>query len=100
MTTPMPEQRRALRKAADRAVHPVAPPPGDPLVSTPPASAPSPPPPVPGAGAGRRRDRDKRVKLSVKVPKALRSALREEAERRGMSVDELVGILLGDRITR
>ena len=67
MTTPMPEQRRALRKAADRAVHPVAPQPGDPLVSTPPASAPSPPPPVPGAGAGRRRDRDKRVKLSVKA---------------------------------
>lgn len=90
MSTPMPEQRPALRRAADRDLHPVTPPPGDTV----------------GSAAGTssteavKPRKDKSVKLSVRVPRSLRSALRDEADRRGMSVDELVTILLGDRITR
>ena len=91
MTSPMPEQRRALRKASDRTVHTVAPPPGDPSIAEP-ARRPDEVAPRPS--------KEKRVKLAVKVPKSLRGTLREEAERRGMTVDELVTILLGDRITR
>ena len=91
MTTPMPEQRRALRRSADRELHPVTPPPGDALPAQPARRE---------APAGAPARKDKQVKLSVRMPKSLRAALREEAERRGMSVDELVVILLGDRITR
>lgn len=91
--SPQPEQRRILKPAADRDVHPVAPPPAEvedlhvhgghttaDAVVTP--------------------KKDKLVTLSVEVPKSLRKALRDEAERRGMTVDQLVGILLGDRVER
>ena len=91
MSTPMPEQRPALRRAADRDRHPVTPPPTDDLRVTAGSAT---------ADAVRAPRREKSVKLSVKVPKSLRTALREEAERRSMPVDELVAILLGDRITR
>ena len=91
MSTPMPEQRPALRRAADRDRHPVTPPPADDLRATAGSAT---------ADAVRAPRREKSVKLSVKVPKSLRTALREEAERRSMPVDELVAILLGDRITR
>lgn len=90
MSTPMPEQRPALRRAADRDLHPVTPPPSDDLriaAGRPPTEA-------------VKSRKEKSVKLAVKVPKSLRTTLREEADRRGMTVDELVVILLGDRITR
>ena len=90
MTTPMPEQRPALRRAADRDLHPVTPPATDDLRVAPDAST---------AEAVKVR-KEKSAKLSVKVPRSLRESLREEANRRGMSVDQLVTILLGDRITR
>ena len=91
MSTPMPEQRPALRRAADRDRHPVTPPPTDDLRVTAGSAT---------ADAMRAPRREKSVKLTVKLPKPLRTALREEAERRSMPVDELVAILLGDRITR
>ena len=91
MNTPMPEQRPALRKAADRDRHPVTPPATDGLQVAAGTST---------ADAVKPARKEKAVKLSVKVPKSLRASLREEAARRGMSVDELVVILLGDRITR
>ncbi len=81
-----PDERPTLRKAADRDVHPMAPTAED-LAGATPAAEP-------------KRRKEKLVKLSVKVPKALRQTLRDEAERRGISVDALVAILLGDRTGR
>ena len=91
MTT-QPEQRPALKRATDRGVHPVAPPADEVgaiavVAGRSTADAVSP-------------KKDKLVDLGVKVPKSLRKALREEADRRGMTVDQLVQILLGDRATR
>lgn len=40
---------------------------------------------------------DKLVTLELQMPKSLRKRLRKEAERRGMSVDDLVVALLRDR---
>ncbi len=45
-------------------------------------------------------DRDKAVKLEVAVPKSLRKAVRAEAKRRGISVDDLVAEALRNRAPR
>lgn len=120
-----PEPRAALSKAADAQVHPALPP--TEVIAPvgaidPPAKAPALPAPTPKkekekskpksksknpfiAGRGkatsdtiRGTSKGKNVDLGVKVPKALRKALRQEAVRRGIKVDELVTILLNDRI--
>ena len=114
-TTPQPEQRRALQRAADRDVHPSAPPP-DELAGPAPVAPNAERAPVAPRRKGKKRKvavkagrgtadavsprKDTFVTLDVQVPKSLRTALREEAERRGMTVDRLVTILLGDRTTR
>lgn len=88
MSQPMPEQRRALRKAADAAVHPIVATSsiGD-LTSRAGSTT---------ADAVKPKA-DKLVPLELQVPKSLRKTLRQEAERRGMSVDDLVVALLRDR---
>ena len=42
-------------------------------------------------------DKDKLVTLEVRVPKSLRKAVRQEAERRGVSVDQVVTEALRNR---
>lgn len=88
MSQPMPEQRPALRKAADAAVHPI-------VATTPIGDLTS------RAGSTTADavmpKSDKLVTLEIQVPKSLRKTLRKEAERRGMSVDDLVVALLRDR---
>lgn len=90
MSQPMPEQRPALRKAADAAVHPI-------IATTPIGDLAS------KAGSTTadavKPKSDKPVTLEITVPKSLRKTLRTEAERRGMSVDDLVVALLRDRTT-
>lgn len=88
MSQPMPEQRPALRKAPDAAVHPI-------VATTPIGDL--------GSKAGAttadavKPKADKPVTLELAVPKSLRRTLRREAERRGMTVDDLVVALLRDR---
>lgn len=85
-----PEQRRALRKAPDSTVHPSLPQEEEVEdLQTKVGSATS--------DTLRPPKKDKLVRLSVQVPKSLRASLRAEAERRGMSVDQLVAALLRDR---
>ena len=122
--TPPPEQRRALQRAADRDIHPIAPPPDEfaerapvaPTAERAPVAPTAERAPVAPSSKGKKSNvavkagkstadavspkKDKLVGLDVKVPKSLRTALRAEAERRGMTVDQLVEILLGDRATR
>lgn len=99
MTNPKP--RPALRKADDADVHPALPP-KKPL-KTIDSKKPKQPNPL-KIGKGKATSdsimtgKDKKVELVVKVPKSLRKRLRAEADRRGLSVDELVTILLRDRI--
>jgi hypothetical protein len=45
-------------------------------------------------------DRDKLVDLGVQVPKSLRKSVRAEAQRRGMTVDQLVAEALRERTIR
>lgn len=45
-------------------------------------------------------DRDKLVDLGVKVPKSLRKSVRDEAKRRGMTVDDVVREALRGRSAR
>ena len=45
-------------------------------------------------------DKDKLVDLGVQVPKSLRKSVRQEAKRRGMTVDEVVAEALRLRATR
>lgn len=118
-----PEPRPALTKAADAQVHPALPPTevitpiGEidftaPAPELPPTSAKkekgkskskSKNPLIAGRGKAtsdtiRGTSKGKNVDLGVKVPKSLRKALRAEAVRRGIKVDELVTILLNDRM--
>lgn len=71
------------------------------------------PQPLPLTGGGLRRARgratsdalrgkggDKLVDLGVRVPKSLRKQLRQAAESRGMSPDELVALLLRNHLGR
>jgi hypothetical protein len=85
--------RPALRKAGDADLHP----------STPPATAAEPSLLRRGAttaDAVGMPDRDKLVDLGVQVPKSLRKSVRQEAERRGMTVDQVVAEALRDRAVR
>ena len=45
-------------------------------------------------------DKDKLVTLEVTLPKSLRKSVRQEAKRRGISVDEVVIEVLRDRPSR
>ena len=120
-----PEPRQGLSKAADAELHPALPPTEvvTPLGAI--AAATSPAAEL-AAPAKKHRDKEKsksskknplkvgrgkatsdtirgtakgkNVDLGVKVPKSLRKALRAEAVRRGIKVDDLVTILLNDRI--
>jgi hypothetical protein len=45
-------------------------------------------------------DKDKLVDLGVQVPKSLRKSVRQEAGRRGMTVDEVVADALRARLGR
>lgn len=85
-------QRAGLRKAADADVHP----------STPPVGAE--PSWVRGGGSTGDSvgapDKDKLVTLELKLPKSLRKSVKEEAKRRGMSVDEVVIETLRHRPSR
>lgn len=116
MTMTNPNPRPSLSKSADADVHPalpatevvVAPPEPAPVVAgEKPASKKSKKkqsnPLMAGRGkatsdAIRGKSKDKNVDLGVKVPKSLRKQLRQEAVRRGITVDDLVTILLADRI--
>lgn len=84
-----PPQRPALQKAPDSGVHPATPL-AEPIadLTTRAGSATS---------DALRPKPDKIVTLELQVPKSLRKTLRAEAERRGMSVDDLVVALLRDR---
>jgi hypothetical protein len=44
--------------------------------------------------------RDKLVELNVEVPKSIRKALKTEAEKRGMSVDQLITMLARNYLGR
>ena len=91
MSQPPQEQRPALRKAGDADVHPTA-------------------PAVDDLRFGRRGmstsdsvgspDKDKLVDLGAHVPKSLRKSVRVEAERRGITVSDLVAEALRDRSIR
>jgi len=110
-----PTSRPALKRAADAEVHPALP--ATEVKAAPPvvAQVEAPEPKVKPKGkskgnplkvgkgkatsdALRGKHKTKNVDLGVKVPKELRKQLRKEAVRRGITVDELVTILLGDRI--
>lgn len=114
-----PEPRSGLSKAADAEVHPALPPsevvvpvgaidagaqPAKKVKAQDKAKPKSKSNPL-TAGRGkatsdtiRGTSKGKNVDLGVKVPKSLRKALRQEAVRRGIKVDELVTILLSDRM--
>lgn len=90
MTKPGSDSRPPLRKAGDADVHP---------------SAPSEEPAFLRRGATTSDalgspDKDRPVDLGVQVPKSLRKAVRQEAERRGVTVDEVVAEALRDRMPR
>lgn len=76
-----PAPRPALRRAPDRAAHPTAP-----VV-----------PPAPVTEAAAKPRKDKLVKLKVEVPRSLREGLVDEARRRGLTLDELVSLILRSR---
>jgi len=85
--------RPSLRKARDSDVHPSTPP------STPEESS------LLRVGATTADaigmpDKDKLVDLGVQVPKSLRKSVRQEASRRGMTVDHVVAEALRDRTVR
>ena len=74
-----PSPRPALRRAADSTAHPTA-------------------PVAPAAGEPEAKPgRDKRVKLKVEVPRSLKEGLVDEARRRGLTLDELVALILRSR---
>ncbi|MBI1351926.1 MAG: hypothetical protein GC156_12505 [Actinomycetales bacterium] len=88
-----PTLRSRLQKAEDADVHP----------STPVDTGPETSLRRPGASTADSvgmPDKDKLVSLDVKVPKSLRKSVRREAERRGVSVDEIVAEALRDRAQR
>jgi len=45
-------------------------------------------------------DKDRQVTLEISLPKSLRKAIRQEAKRRGVSVDDVVVEALRDRPSR
>lgn len=92
--------RPGLRKAPDADLHPSTPVDGTPVLGT--------PAPDPAWLSGRSStadsvgtpDKDKQVSLEISLPKSLRKAIRQEARRRGMSVDDVVVEALRDRPSR
>lgn len=84
---------RGLRKAPDADLHPSTPQHGSTEPSLLRAGSST------GDSVGK-PGKDKPVKLEVVVPKSLRKAIRQEAERRGLSVDEIVAEALRDRAPR
>lgn len=93
--TPPKASRAGLRKAPDADLHP----------STPVDAGPG---PDPAWLSGRSStadsvgmpDKDKLVTLEITLPKSLRKAIRQEAKRRGVSVDDIVVDALRDRPSR
>lgn len=93
--TPGEASRAGLRKAPDADLHP----------STPVDTGPG---PDPAWLSGRSStadsvgmpDKDKLVTLEVTLPKSLRKSVRQEAKRRGVSVDDVVVEALRDRPSR
>jgi len=89
----VPEGRAGLRKAADADVHP-----STPVVDT------TEPSWLHGgtstADSVGRPDNDKPVTLEVTITKSLRRAVRQEAKRRGISIDALVAEALRERTSR
>lgn len=88
--------RMGLRKAPDSDLHP-----STPIVDT---STPADPSWLRGrsstADSVGTPDKDKLVTLEVTLPKSLRKSVRQEAKRRGISVDEVVIEVLRDRPSR
>ena len=85
--------RPALRKAGDADLHP----------STPQATASEPSFRRRGLNTGDSvgpPDRDKLVDLGVQVPKSLGKSVRDEAKRRGLTVDQVVAEALRERSPR
>ncbi len=93
--TPPEASRAGLRKAPDADLHP----------STPVDAGHG---PDPAWLSGRSStadsvgmpDKDKQVTLEITLPKSLRKAVRQEAKRRGVSVDDVVVEALRDRPSR
>ncbi|MDI1289793.1 MAG: hypothetical protein PSX37_07595 [bacterium] len=86
-----PDNRAPLRKAGDADVHPTAPTIEDARFGRPGMST--------GDSVGA-PDKDKLVDLGVQIPKSLRKSVRAEAERRGITVDQLVAEALRERTAR
>lgn len=86
-----PTPRPALRRAADAGTHPTAPVPAGPASAASAASA------AETVREGAKPRKHKLVKLKVEVPKSLKEDLVDEARRRGMSLDELVSLVLRSR---
>jgi hypothetical protein len=85
--------RPSLRKAGDADVHPSTPPsaPEEPSLLRIGATT---------ADSIGSPDKDKLVDLDVQVPKSLRKAIRAEAKRRGMTLDDVVAEALRERSNR
>ncbi len=91
MSPRTPDNRPPLRKAGDADVHPTAPAIEDARFGRPGMST--------GDSVGA-PDKDKLVDLGVQVPKSLRKSVRAEAERRDITVDQLVAEALRERTAR
>lgn len=91
MSSRTPGPRAPLRKAGDADVHPTAPAIEDARFGRPGMST--------GDSVGS-PDKNKLVELDVKIPKSLRKSVRAEADRRGITVDQLVAEALRERTAR
>jgi hypothetical protein len=93
--TPAPssKKRPTLRKAGDSDVHPSTPPDQPEESSLLRVGATT-------ADAVGMPDKNKMVDLGVQVPKSLRKSVRQEAGRRGMTVDQVVAEALRARLGR
>jgi hypothetical protein len=85
--------RPALHKAGDSDVHPSTPPPTGDDMSLLRVGATT-------ADAVGMPDKDRLVDLGVQVPKSLRKSVRQEAKRRGITVDAVVAEALRTRPAR
>lgn len=90
--SPQDAGRAGLRKAPDADVHPSTPPVGSEPSWVKGGNSTADSVGVPG--------KDKDVTLEVTVPKSLRKSVRQEAKRRGISVDEVVAEALRRRPSR
>lgn len=90
---PRPPASPGLRKAPDADIHPSTPQHGDAEPSFLRAG-------VSTADSVGKPGKDKDVTLEVTVPKSLRKSVRQEAKRRGVTVDEVVIEALRSRMPR